>query len=504
MKISEVFLTSLFSVLNLTIPIIIGIILFKYKILTTQTRKALRDLNYYVVIPLFGLMNIIRAIRKDYLQEIGFIFLAVIPVIFLTFIIIFVTTLIFGIDIRIRLSYTFCICFGNFVVIPQILAHSICKESDFYSKTRLCRQDLIDPISSIPLIFSNVVYWVIGLPVLQYEKNIYRDLEKIYLVVLNYYKNIELFMKDTDFTNITELPHLIYTEPLENKDLSIVVIENESRNLARKNSVPINNQNFSDEFIRSEIITRNSMKFKREFYEKSISSYSKYRQIQVHFKKFVKKVFNTQLNYHNKRLIFKYVILPYKLNVKTENENLFSWKFYIKRILLSPPAIITLLAFCFGFISPIRSFFIGEININPVNLFIATLDKIGNMMTTLTLISLGTFIYEGTRIKENMLISKKLIIISNILKNLVIPSFGLFWVFIVIRYSYPEIYQNSPVLIFLSYSYWAVPNGLVLITMYSVAEYFGKEFAILSVYMNTISLGIMPLFFTIFFILYDL
>ena len=56
---------------------------------------------------------------------------------------------------------------------------------------------------------------------------------------------------------------------------------------------------------------------------------------------------------------------------------------------------------------------------------------------------------------------------------------------------------------FINYCYWIVPNGIMLIAVYVVADYFSSEFAVISIYMNIIALPMMAIFLVIYFVVYE-
>ena len=116
---------------------------------------------------------------------------------------------------------------------------------------------------------------------------------------------------------------------------------------------------------------------------------------------------------------------------------------------------------------------------------------------------LGTYHAQGAIVTRTMLIGWKHVIISNIIKNLIIPAIGLLWICVVFKETSGSSYEDNPILMFISYTYWIVPNGIILIAVYVVDDYFAKAFSVLTVYINILSIPMMTVFLILYFYVYE-
>jgi len=542
---TETILNSLYAVLNMTISVIIGFILAKMNVLTQTTRKVVSDVNYYALIPIFCLVFIMQAIDRNHLNELFLLLASTMPAIIVGMVLTYGAAILFRFDIRMRSAYTFINAYGNLVVMPQLLASSFCEKGGKYGDTPQCKAGLVNAYTSVPMIFINILYWATVLPVLQEEKRIANAVKKIYLIVLNYYPTINEFMNDPNFRsakityNIHELenindsnqhhigpeksiiPHLTKEEDRESekskktrlheekqeddqasKEQAVIVSTNQligHKKAGNQQSHSTNIELF--EGNHNDLVKSDNERFIHEYYD-NIMNMDFFDNLQKRFSEFETTIYNTNENLQAKLDIEKYILMPENVDRTLEKEKIFSFRFLKNRILMAPPTVCSLLGILFGFIFPVKEFLFDPAN-KPIPMFLNTLRNIGNMMSPVSMFMLGTYLAQSSVISQTMFIRWKHVILSNIIKNMVMPALGLLWCLFIIRWLNPHAYAHNNILVTIDYLQWIVPNGLVLISVYVVADYFAKEFAVLSIYMNLLAIPAMAIFLVVFFNLYE-
>jgi len=493
---SETILSAIYAVINLSIPILLGIMLAKIGVLTPVKRKVVSDINYYVVCPVYALYFITQSIDKDRLLDLVVIFWSALPCIAITFIVMLVIAYVLGLDIRMRFSYCFVHVYGNVVIMPQMLASSLCEAK--YADTSSCTDGLVKPYSAVPFIYMNIFYWVTVLPVLQEERRIALIVKKIQLVTLNFYDTIDDFVADSKTCENAKFigNHNAIkgqalpgdpSAPQSTRGILAAPIEVDDP-LQTQSELP-------------KLLTSEDSRFIEEYYQKILTR-ARFNELTAAYASFEEKFLNKPENSEVKKLIEKDLLEPEKLMTLPKEESLKDPKFYVDHILCSPPAISSIIAVILGFIFPFKEWLFNPDH-TPLPIFLNTFASIGGMLSPLSLFLLGSYLAQTTIIKRDMFLKWKYIIISNIVKNLIIPSIGLFWVCVVIKATIGSTYNDNPILTFISYSYWMVPNGILLIIVYVVADYFAKEFAVLSIYMNLIAIPMMIVFMILYFLIYE-
>ena len=559
---SDTVLSALYAILNTLISIVIGFILSKIGVLTTTTRQVVSAINYYVLVPLYGLMYIMQAIDRNNLKVLGYSLLTSISTVVAGFIITLAIVFAINTDIRYRFAYTFVLVYQNIIVMPQLLTDAFCAKGAKYAIYPACTGALVKPYCSLPLIYVNVVYWITVLPILQSEKRYANSIKKVLLVVLNYYDSLNSFLSDTTFSNmkkpkfeekeverakaiargITPPPAAVSTankddgattgraemnkEPAskelgakepESKEAGSKEMESkeESKEPGSKEGakepegkgrgeILITSTGLLDTEARAEVpITTSHKRFITEFFGTHVTR-ELYDRTLEHFEEFRSKVFNTPQETANREAIVDCALRPEKVSDedKPQMEDICTFDFYKRRILYSPPALWSIIGIILGFIFPFKEWLFDP-KVTPLPTFVATLQTIGGMMSPISMFLLGNYISQAAVIAPDMFISWKHIIISNLLRNLMLPLIGLFWMFVVMQNLDSTMFRANPVLMFIYYAYWMVPNGIVLIAVYVVADYFAKEFAVISVYMNILSIPMMAIYMIIYFTIYE-
>jgi len=516
---TETILSSLYSILNMTISVIIGFILSKMNVLTPVTRKIVSDINYYSFVPIYCLVFIMQAIDRNRLSELFLLFASNIPALVIGLLITYLATWIFNFDIRMRFSYIFINACGNFAVISQILGAAFCDKGGKFENTPQCKAGLVNAYSSVAMIYINIFYWAAVLPIIQKEKQISREIQKIYLIVLNYYSTINDFMSDTKFAKSKQINlaknnsiELISTQrnSEEPSVLNNITNNHESSTIEKipKMTKPLKNR---PKYIQStqidletppdELVTLENPRFLKEYYDKEVSR-AFYLNLIEHYNNFRQVIYYNKDNEPVRAEIKKTILIPYQLDKMIEIEPVFSWTFVKNRILTAPPSICSIIGLILGFIFPVKEFLFDPAN-KPIPMFLNTLKTVGGMMMPISMYLLGTYLAQSATISQQMFIRWKHVIISNVIKNLIMPCIGLFWILYVVRQLSQEEFRNNPILVTINFIQWIVPNGLVLIAVYVVADYFAKEFAVLSIYLNLVSVIMMSAFLVTFFYLYD-
>jgi len=498
-------LTSFYAVLNTSIPVVMGVLLAKFRIITPETRGSLLLFNAYVANPVYSLIFIIQAIDENYLMQFGLIIFSGFSCLLIGFVLTVVILIIFDIDIRSRWGIGVSITFGNFVVLPQLLANSLCNPDGTYEHTDSCKNGLVKPYSSVPLVFTNIIYWLGGYYLLRHEGIILLEIKQAYIIILNYYSSIDDFLKDTDLTK--------YKKPDYEKTYVKTIQEQQENHHDEK---PEDEINFQVHVERADVVQArkavlkeaqgiSGYLFQKEYFQAKINR-KRYLAVKAHFANFKSKIYNADWNSGNKDIIEKLILEPENLSSKKDIQD--DCKIYrqtekidLKRIAYIQ-AFWSTLALVIGFIFPVKEWIFG-LNNYPVSIFISTLQTIGSIMPMITLVVLGNFLFQYHKITPRMLLTWKHIVLSSVIRNLILPGLGLIWVPIIIRKMFPDLYNNDPVLMFINYSYWAVPNGLVLIGIYVVSEHYVKEFTILSMYLNLLAAPSITLFVGIFLTIYN-
>ena len=513
-------LSALYAVINLMISVIIGFILSKLGVLTPKTRSVVSSVNYYALVPIYGLIYIMQAIDRNSLKEFGIILFSSISTVFVGFIVTLIGIWLLGPDIRYKFAFVFVIVYQNIVVMPQMLADSLCGKGGKYETTNTCKKALVKPYCSLTFVYVNIVYWVSVLPVLQNEKTKSNIIRRAYLTALNYYESVEKFLQDTDFVeakspdfdkkelermiakaNGKELPPVQVTTTaatgaVPSKDASPLAGQDPRNAMLETNSVLI-----KEERKPCLPATSEHPKFIEEFFGKRLT-YDDYVMTEKRLEEFNQKVLSRKEEEANKKAIEEAVLYPENLMDKPVIDDILSWDFYYRRVIKSPPAIMSIVGLILGFIFPFKEWFFDP-NTKPLPTFIATLQTVGGMMSPISLFLLGTYIAQSSAVSADLYIRWKHIICANVIRNLVMPLLGLLWTYVFIKGMDRDIYDHNPVLLFIQYCYWIVPNGIILIAVYVVADYFAKEFAVLSIYMNLISIPMMAIYMIIYFVIYE-
>jgi len=510
-------LSALYAVINLMISIIIGFILSKIDVLTPKTRSVVSSVNYYALVPIYGLIYIMQAIDRNKLTELGIILFSSVSSVIVGFIVTLAIVWLLGADVRYKFAYTFVIVYQNIVVMPQMMADSMCAKGGKYETTATCKAALVKPYCALPFIYVNIVYWVTVLPVLQNEKSKSNQIRKAMLVALNYYESVDAWLNDKDFalakspefdakeiekllskgTAATATPMKMITAPAgaqsvpsTDKNDKDVVLQTDAQLIKDEHkatiTVPVNSEN---------------ARFQDEFYEKRITQ-EDYEHITARYAEFEEKYLSRKDQEYNKKTIENTVLIPENLMEKPVMDDLCTLDFYKRRILLSPPALWSIIGVILGFIFPFKEWFF-EPTRKPLPTFIGTLQTVGGMMSPISLFLLGTYIAQSSVVSKDLYIRWRHIIASNLVRNLIIPLIGLLFTFVFIKGMNSEIYHNNPILLVIQYTYWIVPNGIVLIAVYVVADYFAKEFAVISIYMNILSVPMMAIYLIIYFTIYE-
>lgn len=494
----DTILSALYAVINLFIPIAIGFMLSKIGALTPVTRKVLSDVNYYAVCPIYCIYFIMQAIDRDRLTDLAVIFWSAIPCIIVTFAIMLGIAFALRLDIRVMFSYCFVHVYGNVVIMPQMLADSLCERGAKYEETSTCVNKLVKPYSSVPLIYMNILYWVTVLPLLQEERRIALIVKKINLVTLNFYDTIEDFLADS---KTCEMAKLIGNRAVKDENK----VNNGGQGVINTKEVLVNPIELDDPALTQselpKLLTSESDRFLDEYYQKVLSR-QKFKELSEAYASFEEKYFSKPENSEIKKMIEKDLLEPEKLMTLPKEESLTDPQFYINHILCSPPAICSIIGLCLGFIFPFNEWLFDPDH-TPLPVFLGTFQTVGGMMSPISLFLLGTYLAQTAVIRRDMFLGWKHIIISNVIKNLIMPAIGLFWVTVVIKGTHGNDYEQNPILMFMSYTYWIVPNGILLIAVYVVADYFAKEFAVLSIWMNLIAVPMMIIFMIFYFLIYE-
>jgi hypothetical protein len=250
-----------------------------------------------------------------------------------------------------------------------------------------------------------------------------------------------------------------------------------------------------------EPISLTSEKFVQEYYERTITS-SDYANIQVAFEKLEGSLKDDPTYIKNKKIIDQYVLEPAGLLKIRAQESVCSWSFLKTRILMSPPAMCSLSAIVLGFIFPFKEW-LFDVNNKPLPTFLATLMTLGSMLSPTSMFLLGASIAEGAKIQPTCFLRWKHIIISILVRFLILPLVGLLWIFVFLRQMDGNLFKNNPVLMLICYVYWCIPNGIILIATYAVADHYTMEFGIISLYVNIVAAPMMVVFLIIYFSIYE-
>ncbi len=530
----DIILSALYAVINLMISILIGFILCKMNVLTPITRKVVSDVNYNALVPIYGLIYIMQAIDRDSLSELGMVLFSSVSSVIVGFIITLAIIWIIGPDVRYKFAYTFVVVYQNVVVMPQMLADSLCAKGGKYETTNTCKKSLVKPYCALPFIYVNLVYWITVLPVLQNEKSKSNIIRKVYLVALHYYDSVEHFLSDKEFKDAKTPdfePKLIATAvanerarkeekaklkgehcPVPSPEKMLpspekIVLDSVAKNKLLASPAGADPK---EVILQTEAnlmpkpftpVTSKNEKFIEAFYGK-FHNQADYDMVVQRYKEFK----NTYLKKEGQdvpMMVIKDTVLKTEdLRGKPPMDDLCSLDFYKRRILQSPPAVWSIIGVILGFIFPFKEWFF-DASRKPLPTFIATLQTVGGMMSPISLFLLGTYIAQSATVSKELYIRWKHIIFANVVRNLLLPLIGLLWAFVFIKGMNRDMYDNNPVLMFIQYTYWFVPNGVILIGVYVVADYFAKEFAVLSIYLNLVSIPMMAIYMIIYFIIYD-
>ena len=523
-------LAAVYAVINMIISILIGFILCKMDVLTLKTRGVVSSVNYYALVPIYAMMFICKAIRKDSLNELGYVLFSGLCSVVMGFIVTLGFLVFMKPDIRFRFAYTFVVVYQNIVVMPQMLADSLCGTGGKYATHFACKQGLVKPYCALPFMYVNILYWITVLPIIQNEKRMANEIRKAFITVLNYYQDVESFLKDTDFAQKKSVR-------FDEKEVEKMIAKKKGlslppppKNTNPSNPAPSPSPNSPTHLVSSGTATPampteskeayetnsaltekkaegslpkdfDNKEYIKEFYERRVTS-EDYENIMKRFKEFEDNVLSKEEHKSEKCAIDECVLRPEKLLDAVVIDDISSWDFYKRRILFCPPAVWSIIGVILGFIFPFREWFF-DANNKPLPTFTATLETIGGMMSPISMFLLGTYIAQSAVITDDMYIRLKHIILSNLVRNIALPLIGYLWIFVFIKGMSDDIYTGNPVLLFIVYTYWIVPNGIILIAVYVVADYFAREFAVISVYMNILAIPMMAIYLIVYFQIYE-
>lgn len=500
----DTILAAIYAVINMIISIAYGFMLGKIGVLTPVTRRVLSNVNYYALSPTYCVYFIMKAIDRHHLTDLGLIFWSCLPCFIVTFIIMIIISIIFRFDSRMRFSYSFVNVYGNVVIMPQMLADSMCGPGAKYSATDSCKSKMVKPYSSIPLIAINILYWVTVLPLLQNEKRIALVSKKIIAIALNFYDSIDDFVKDSEICANAKFLGVLPTKgsnnPIDgngNVSSPRKLVATDAA-LGGPSEAEILKQTHSE---MPKLISVNDEKFVDEYYQRRLDG-SRFNTLTKAFASFEEKFYNKPENEVIRKQIEKEILEPEGLITLPKEENIATVKFYVDHILCAPPAICSLIGLILGFIFPLKEWIFEPTRV-PLPTFLGTFETVGGMMSPVSMFLLGTYLAQTVVITKAMFLQWKHIIITNIVKNLVVPALGLFWMMVVFQNTAGSSFRGNPILMFMCFTYWIVPNGIILISVYVVVDYFAKEFAVISVFMNLIAIPMMIVFLILYFLLYD-
>jgi len=506
---ADTVLAAVYAVINMIIPILIGIILSKLEVLTTTTRRVISDVNYYVFVPMYGLFFVMKAVDRSRTTEIGILLWSLVPNVIIGLIISFLTAWILRLDVRIRGAFSFINTYGNVVVMPQMISQTLCDKGGRYAWTPACKAGLVNGYTSIPLIFINICYWVTVLPFLQEEKRLFLEMKKVYLVALNYYNSIPEFIKDRangfshavligSRNNATETEGNLLT-PSEQPPKEKVETSPGKGVIRREREILDTASNLNVSF--KKFVSATDDIFIQEFYQNEIQK-DDFNERMAAYEEFEEKFLNKSENAQTKADLIREVLEPEKLMKLPAQESIFSFEFVKRRLLMSPPTMFSLLGLILGFIFPFKEW-LWNPDRKPLPTFLTTCQTIGGMMSPISMFMLGTYMAQSALIAKDMTIKWKHVIFSNIIRNVLIPAVGLFWVLVVMKATDETTFKENPIIMFISYLNFIVPNGLVLIAVYVVADYFPREFAVFSIYMNFIAIPMMAIWMIVYLTIYD-
>ena len=513
----DVVAAAFYAIVNMFIPIAFGFLLRKLDVLTKDNRKVLSNMNYYVLVPLYGMIFSMQAIDRNRLKEIGMIYFSSLSSVAVGFVFVLIILWVLRTDIRYRYSLAFVIVYANVIVMPQMIGDSTCEKGGKYVQSFACKSALVKPYASLPLIYCNILYWITVLPILQNEQRIALDTRKIFAFALNYYDTIDHFISDTAMAD-TRDPKFDETylkqkqsaakEP-QKIDLSLPPASGSDPASPPKGPEPLSKEERvahqmmveSGTTLLKEPIALTSDKFIHEYFNRSVS-YADYDSILAAFQRLEQRAKSTPEQQKDWQIIREQVVEPAGLLKIRVPEQVLSWKFLKERILMAPPAICSILGLVLGFIFPFKEW-LFDVNNKPLPTFLATLSTLGGMMSPISMFLLGASIAEGASIRQDSFVRWKHVIISNIVRFIIIPLIGLLWIFVFYRAIDENLFKANPVLTLICYIFWAIPNGVVLIAVYAFADYFTLEFGILSVYLNIVAAPMMIVFLVIYFSIYE-
>ena len=489
-NIQDITLNSVYAVGSLVIIIAAGFILFKLRVLTRENRRILSECNFYVIGAVFALVEVMNVIDRTKLSEIGYIVFGSISNIVIGFIVCFIVVFLFDFDVRLRFSFTFVCVYANIVIFPDMLSKATCTTGINVGDKNCPKQK---SYASISLIYITCLYWVTIYPVLKYERLTRLKIMRVFAIALQFYESVEKFLEDTTFDKYSIPNFMSATLGKEAQIVQVVGTTTESS----MNPPALTERVLA--FPRTSPLLTTDAYFETENANTHISG-KKYAQILSHFAEFEKVVLSKPEVAKAMEIITKEVLVPAKIGHIEENLQIFSWEFLKTRLLYSPPASFAILGLILGFIFPFKEFVFGTYD--PMPLLITTLRSIGSMYSTISMILLGTTIAEGAVITREMVVGWKHVVLSNVIRNAILPFIGLFWVFVVIKAMDNKLFMTNGVIMLIDYIYWIAPNGIGLVTVYIMADYPAREFGVMSVYMNILSIPFMTIHLIIYSAIY--
>ncbi len=171
---------------------------------------------------------------------------------------------------------------------------------------------------------------------------------------------------------------------------------------------------------------------------------------------------------------------------------------YILSQLFTPPLMFSVLGIILGLIAPVKRFLFDPSS--SAAMFMETFKQVADMAVPVVSMLLGAKLAYGIKMGADISLNTLDLVVMIIIRLAINPAIGLG--FMKIAYGlYPDLYENR-VLAFIMYQYWSLPTSIVMLSVFLIIQYYGRELAIIQVWMNVVAIAALTLFLFLYFILF--
>jgi predicted permease len=448
------FLGVVFAVMQMVLLALGGMFLTRKGILDPATENRLAKINYYLFIPLYSAVGIAKSIEEDRLAYLGYIYTSFLLSVIVTTFLGLVYALVSGLDLRIIRCFVLCCAFGNALALPAKLVGSVCQGGGPLYGAKYCSDG--QGYVAIGMMLFNILVWVISPPFIAADKAVCMEVRRKAYVVRHWYSSLATFMSASNFDEIPP------PEPVEEPTSS------QSRLHPVEKGKELEDPLLASYALKVKI-TRASLERLNSQYEQFLAKADPAEVASL----------IQQLPPEDK---------PFRLSC-----------LFILQQILTPPLMFSILGIIIGLITPVKRFLFDPASYAAM--FMETFKQVADMAVPVVSMLLGAKLAYGIKMGADINLNTRDLIAMMIIRLAIAPAIGLGFMHLAYQ-MWPNLYENR-VLGFMMYQYWSVPTSIVMLSVFLIVEYYGRELAIIQVWMNIAAIAALTLFLFLYFILFS-